>query len=384
MTSITQLRENAEHMEPSIKELKKSMEQFLYRNTNAKLINVRIWFDGALKIHSTDRIEHNTLVKFLQEYNLYDKGHFIKDEGTLSSIYEFVHENKNFHEKGENDKMNQLIVPDQKENNNEIIIRDADILNINYSFDDKITVATKVASSLKDVIKTQGLSVEIKNKKGQKNEYVTAEGWEVLGTMLGCTPYVEEVVELPKNGHKFMYKATVSIRQGDVVLSRASAIAERNDRQKDRPSVYSMAQTRALGKAYRMALSWIIKMAGYEPTPAEEMPKYSERDMIEARANAEMKQQKKEQRIVPENVVDVEAEEVTGFTTADELEPLDVNPVIVTYAKQVAMEVAKRGLKINKRSMELKAKGCIKRGQIPEEYEEELLSYIELNCPGGD
>lgn len=280
--------------------------------------------------------------------------------------------------------MNDLIVPEQK--TEDITIRDADILNVNYNFDDKITVATKVASSLKNVIKTQGLSVEITNKKGQTNEYVTAEGWEVLGTMLGCTPYVEEVVEIPSaHKAKFCYKATVSIRQGDVVLSRAFAIAERNERQKDRHSVYSMAQTRALGKAYRMALSWIIKMAGYEPTPAEEMPKYNEREALEARASAEMKQRKKEQSIVPENVVDVEAEEVVeveGFTTADKVEPLDVNPVIVTYAKQVAMRVAKKGLKLTKRSMELKAKGCIKRGEIPKEYEDELLNFIQQNCPG--
>ncbi|WP_304094276.1 hypothetical protein [Methanobrevibacter ruminantium] len=279
--------------------------------------------------------------------------------------------------------MNDLIVPEQK--TEDITIRDADILNVNYNFDDKIIVATKVASSLKNVIKTQGLSVEITNKKGQTNEYVTAEGWEVLGTMLGCTPYVEEVVEIPSaHKAKFCYKATVSIRQGDVVLSRAFAIAERNERQKDRPSVYSMAQTRALGKAYRMALSWIIKMAGYEPTPAEEMPKYNEREALEARASAEMKQRKKEQSI-PEKVVDVEAEEVVepeGFTTADKVEPLDVNPVIVTYAKQVAMRVTKKGLKLTKRSMELKAKGCIKRGEIPKEYEDELLNFIQQNCPG--
>ena len=54
-------------------------------------------------------------------------------------------------------------------------------------------------------------------------------------------------------------------------------MAERNNMQKDRPSVYSMAQTRALGKAYRMALSWIVKMADYEPTPAEEMPRYKQK-----------------------------------------------------------------------------------------------------------
>ena len=153
------------------------------------------------------------------------------------------------------------------------MIRDADILNMDYSFDDKIEVATKVAASLKRVIQSQDLAVKI-----GPSEYVTAEGWEVLGTMLGCTPYVESVEEIPTDHkHKFMYKATVSIRQGDTILSRASAMAERNNMQKDRPSVYSMAQTRALGKAYRMALSWIVKMADYEPTPAEEMPRFKQK-----------------------------------------------------------------------------------------------------------
>ena len=162
-------------------------------------------------------------------------------------------------------------------------IRDADILSMDYSFDDKIGVATKVATSLKHVIQTQGLAVQI--GKGDNNTYVTAEGRETLGTMLGCTPYVEEVVELEvpgKNKAYFAYKATVSIRQGDQILSRASAMAERNNMQSDRPSVYSMAQTRALGKAYRMAFSWIIKMAGYQPTPAEEMPRFDRAKVVDA------------------------------------------------------------------------------------------------------
>jgi ABC-type proline/glycine betaine transport system substrate-binding protein len=32
-----------------------------------------------------------------------------------------------------------------------------------------------------------------------------------------------------------------------------------------------MAITRATGKAYRLGLSWIVTLAGYQPTPAEEM-----------------------------------------------------------------------------------------------------------------
>ena len=194
--------------------------------------------------------------------------------------------------KKKNEPKNEVVVVDQEP---KPMIRDADILNMDYSFDDKITVATKVAASLKNVIQTQGLAVKI-----GPSEYVTAEGWEVLGTMLGCTPFVEEVVEItPDKSPKFMYKATVSIRQGDTILSRASAMAERNNMQKDRPSVYSMAQTRALGKAYRMALSWIVKMADYEPTPAEEMPRYKE----PVRANGRRAMPDEED----ENIIDVEA-----------------------------------------------------------------------------
>ena len=174
--------------------------------------------------------------------------------------------------KNENKNVTTEVVVVEQQGDHKPMIRDADILNMDYSFDDKIEVATKVAASLKNVIQSQDLAVKI-----GPSEYVTAEGWEVLGTMLGCTPYVESVEEIPCDTPKFMYKATVSIRQGDTILSRASAMAERNNMQKDRPSVYSMAQTRALGKAYRMALSWIVKMADYEPTPAEEMPRFREK-----------------------------------------------------------------------------------------------------------
>lgn len=163
----------------------------------------------------------------------------------------------------------------KEEEENAVIVRDCDILNPSYRFDDKIQIATSVATSLKHVIDKQKLAVNISG-----NTYVTSEGWETLGTMLGCTPYVESVeeVSLGEKKHQYGYQATVSIRQGDHILSRAYAMAERNNNQSERHAVYSMAQTRALGKAYRMAFSWIMKMAGYEPTPAEEMPKFKKGD----------------------------------------------------------------------------------------------------------
>jgi len=72
------------------------------------------------------------------------------------------------------------------------------------------------------------------------------------------------------------YEATVSlIRVNDgAVIGRGSAICGMDeDTWATRPNYArrSMAITRATGKAYRLGFSWIMTLAGYEPTPAEEM-----------------------------------------------------------------------------------------------------------------
>ena len=194
---------------------------------------------------------------------------------------------------------NEVVVVEQV-SDQPATLPDYAILNPEIPMSAKVGVATNVANTLAPLVREQGLTVKGLNNKNKEAEYVMVEGWEVLGTMLGCTPYVESVEEIPTDHkHKFMYKATVSIRQGDTILSRASAMAERNNMQKDRPSVYSMAQTRALGKAYRMALSWIVKMADYEPTPAEEMPRFKQSNT----GSVEDDLQRAEA-----NIIDVEAE----------------------------------------------------------------------------
>lgn len=57
-------------------------------------------------------------------------------------------------------------------------------------------------------------------------------------------------------------------------ISRASAECgeEKPWNTRARYARRSMAQTRATGKACRLAFSWVMSLAGYEPTPFEEMP----------------------------------------------------------------------------------------------------------------
>lgn len=74
------------------------------------------------------------------------------------------------------------------------------------------------------------------------------------------------------------YKSVVMLkRAGDGhKVSQAEAFCsnlEESKEKNDEYAIMSMAQTRATGKVFRIAFSWIMKMAGYEATPAEEMPR---------------------------------------------------------------------------------------------------------------
>ena len=166
------------------------------------------------------------------------------------------------------------------ENNNHLA--DYEILNPELPMSVKVGVATDVANCLSDLIKSQGLVKKGLNKKDPEAEYVLVEGWEVLGTMLGIVPITEIVEPICNDKGKIRgYKARASLYRNPVMesgkiisgtlIATTEASATVEGFQKDTASMMSMAQTRALGKCYRMALSWIMKMAGYEGTPAEEM-----------------------------------------------------------------------------------------------------------------
>ena len=156
------------------------------------------------------------------------------------------------------------------------------ILNPEIPMSTKVGVATNVANCLAPLVRNQGLVVKGLNTKDKEAEYVTVEGWEVLGTMLGIVPDTRIVEEMKNDKDRTIgFKARATLYQnptftdgkitGGHVLATAEAYCTRDDFQKKYFSMASMAQTRALGKAYRMALSWIMKMAGFESTYAEDM-----------------------------------------------------------------------------------------------------------------
>ena len=166
-------------------------------------------------------------------------------------------------------------------------LADFEILNPTVPMRTKVALATEVADCLSGVIRSQGLVKKGLNKKDKEAEYVLIDGWEILGTMLGIVPVSRIVDEITnKQGRTVGYKARAflyrnprvdadgNIVDGDLIAT-AEASATKDGFQKETFSMMSMAQTRALSKSYRMALGWIMKMSGFETTPAEEMPKFN-------------------------------------------------------------------------------------------------------------
>lgn len=169
--------------------------------------------------------------------------------------------------------------------------------------------AARIADALKGLIEKQKLAIDV----GGGRKHVEVGGWQALGFLLGtlgglplhaetvwtrlvCTPAGEpirrvytanvkryysrraggglkEEITYDVDGHD--WEACVQVLTPDaVVAGRAEAMCSRSEAtwaQRDEFAVRSMAETRAESRAYRRACGWIVKLAGYEPTPAEEM-----------------------------------------------------------------------------------------------------------------
>ncbi len=137
-----------------------------------------------------------------------------------------------------------------------------------------ITDASRYAEALADVIRSKKLYKTI----GGRN-HVLVEGWTLLGSMLGVYPVCEwtRPIHGPYGSDDVVgWEARVEARTraGEVVGAAEveCLYSERNWKDRDDYALRSMAQTRAVSKALRLPLGFIISLAGYEATPADEMP----------------------------------------------------------------------------------------------------------------
>lgn len=134
----------------------------------------------------------------------------------------------------------------------------------------------QLSNELSKLIKEKGLSSNIQGK-----QFVNVEGWQFAGASLGLMPIITETTDLTRRGTepgqveiKYMAKCEVrNINTGQLVATGIALCSnfERTKKGFDEYAILSMAQTRAIGKAYRNLLAWLMKAAGFEATPAEEM-----------------------------------------------------------------------------------------------------------------
>lgn len=136
----------------------------------------------------------------------------------------------------------------------------------------------KLVVELMHYVDSNKLATNIAGKK-----YLQVEAWQFTGSQLNLTAIVteiEDITPLPLEGTsvkpKPKYKATVEVIHNPTgqLVSRGFALCSGAESKKsgfDEYAVASMAQTRAIGKAYRNILAWLPKLAGYEGTPAEEI-----------------------------------------------------------------------------------------------------------------
>lgn len=145
-----------------------------------------------------------------------------------------------------------------------------------FGTDDPVAVverASTIASALADVITKRKLYTQIGTKK-----HVQVEGWTLLGSMLGVFAEVEWSRPLDDNAG-WESRAVARTLAGRTVGAAESMCSRSEGKWKhsDDYAVRSMAQTRAVSKALRLPLGFIMQLAGYSATPAEEVDDQPER-----------------------------------------------------------------------------------------------------------
>lgn len=163
-----------------------------------------------------------------------------------------------------------------------------------------IQQATAVADALKPILQAQGMTTRIGPK-----DHVQIEGWQTLGALLKVTPVcvstrrIEPKAMYTVKGKKrkwgkvdgrrqvveefdysyevegYSWESTVEARtlDGRTIGSADAMCSREEDKWKDDDdfALRSMAQTRAGSKALASVLRFVVTLAGYSGTPAEEM-----------------------------------------------------------------------------------------------------------------
>jgi hypothetical protein len=144
------------------------------------------------------------------------------------------------------------------------------------------TQMTALAKVLKSHVVAHKLFTNIRGKN-----YAHVEGWQFAGGMLGLIPLITQTNRIEGSEIKWTAACDIINMKTGAVMGRGFALCSNKESTKksfDEYAVLSMAQTRAIGKAYRNLLGWVMKLAQFEATPSEEMTRFGDTPREEAPA----------------------------------------------------------------------------------------------------
>jgi hypothetical protein len=123
-----------------------------------------------------------------------------------------------------------------------------------------------LAKDLAKFIKDNKLTTNVQGK-----EFVNVEGWQYAGSRLGIVPIVDHVINVSTDTElKYQAKVTLFDLRSQHTVGAGFAVCSNKESGKkfyQEFAIMSMAQTRAIGKAYRNCLAWIIRLPATSPRP---------------------------------------------------------------------------------------------------------------------
>lgn len=140
----------------------------------------------------------------------------------------------------------------------------------------EIRYGTDAANALVGLVKKAGLA----RKFGGEKEHIFYEGWQALGKFYGVAAKTGDALPIEIDGVKGAKAVAVLIDPDGTVVGGAEAYCMRDEpnwRNKPWFQLASMAQTRAGSKAFRNKFAFVVSLAGFATTPAEEMESINDR-----------------------------------------------------------------------------------------------------------
>ena len=219
------------------------------------------------------------------------------------------------------------------------VVPPSDALAIQRAPDLVLAEATRAAKALKEIIEGKEKKVTFNGKT-----YLQFEDWQTLGRFYGVTAVCRSTnfVEYGQDEYAvrgFEARAEALLVGTNQVISCAEAMClddEANWRRKPFFQLKSMAQTRACAKVLRNVLAWVVVLAGYAPTPAEEM------DSLTANEPVVEAPRRKSAKSVEEGFIS-EAQQKRLFALANEhgISKDDVRGILERYGFEFSREITK-------------------------------------------